>query len=328
MSARWALIALTLLLAACARAPKKSPAPPAVAASNASPIATPLGEAGGDDPCAVIYEHNEADYTPGGLYRPGQRDSGPARAPDLGRIPEPVPRAEPRARYGNRSPYTVLGKSYRVMEDSRGHVERGIASWYGQKFHGRPTSSLEPYDMCRFTAAHKTLPLPSYVRVTNLENGRSVIVRVNDRGPFHDGRIIDLSYVAALKLGVHAKGTAPVEVRAIDPEDPLAGAPPVETRPARAQQRALRERATRSATAAIAPRWLQVGSFGERDNARRLVARLESAGIGPVEMRAADVDGRRVWRVRIGPLHDATQAEALSIQLRGMGMGSPRLLSE
>ncbi|MBB5014641.1 septal ring lytic transglycosylase RlpA family protein [Rehaibacterium terrae] len=324
MSARLALIALSLLLAACARAPKKPSAPPVASA----PLATPLGEASGDDPCAVIYEHSEADYTPGGLYRPGQRDSGPARPPDLSRIPEPVPRAEPRARYGNRSPYTVLGKTYHVMEDARGYVERGIASWYGQKFHGRPTSSLEPYDMCQFTAAHKTLPLPSYVRVTNLENGRSIIVRVNDRGPFHEGRIIDLSYVAALKLGVHAKGTAPVEVRAIDPDDVAASAASVKARPARSStRRVVRERATRGSETVAASRWLQVGSFGERDNAQRLAARLESAGIGPVELRPAEVDGRRVWRVRVGPV-SAAEAEALGARLRDLGMGSPRLLSE
>lgn len=323
MSARLVLIALSLLLAACARTPKKPSSPPLASA----PIATAPGEADGDDPCAVIYEHSDADYTPGGLYRPGQRDSGPARPPDLSRIPEPVPRAEPRARYGNRSPYTVLGKTYHVLEDARGYVERGIASWYGQKFHGRPTSSLEPYDMCQFTAAHKTLPLPSYVRVTNLENGRSIIVRVNDRGPFHEGRIIDLSYVAALKLGVHARGTAPVEVRAIDPDDMAADATPAKARPARGARRALRERVVRGTDTATASRWLQVGSFGERDNARRLAARLESAGIGPVELRPAEVDGRRVWRVRVGPV-SATEAESLAARLRDLGMGSPRLLEQ
>jgi len=127
-------------------------------------------------------------------------------------------RDEPRALYGNRD-YTVLGKKYHVLEDPAGYVETGTASFYGQKFHGRRTSSLEVYDMYAFSAAHKTLPLPSFARVTNLANGKSVIVRVNDRGPFHDGRIIDLSYAAAVKLGVNRAGTAQVEVRALTTHD-------------------------------------------------------------------------------------------------------------
>ena len=145
------------------------------------------------------------------------RTSATARPPeiaDVDLIPEPEVRAEPRSRYGNRD-YTVLGKPYHVLEDPTGFVETALASFYGTKFHGRRTSSLEVYDMYAFSAAHKTLPLPAYARVTNLANGKSVIVRVNDRGPFHDGRVIDLSYAAAVKLGVHRAGTARVEVRAL-----------------------------------------------------------------------------------------------------------------
>lgn len=313
MRLRTALAALAaILLAACAPSPTRTPPADDV---PASPIATPIGESAGDDPCAVIYQHDEADYTPGGLYRAGQRDSGPANAPDLSRIPEPTPRPEPRSRYGNRSPYTVLGKRYRVMEDPSGYVERGIASWYGQKFHGRPTSSLEPYDMCAYTAAHKTLPLPSYVRVTNLENGRSVVVRVNDRGPFHDGRIIDLSYVAALKLGVHAKGTAPVEVRALDVAGPATARPAADPHPRREARPGKSPRA-----------WLQVGSFADHGNARRLADQLREAGVAPVELHPADVNGRTVWRVRVGPLR-AGEAERVGAQVRGLGM-DPHLLSE
>ena len=126
-------------------------------------------------------------------------------------------RAEPRSRYGNRSPYVVLGKSYTVRDTPEGYVEQGLASFYGNKFHGRKTSNLEVYDMYAFTAAHKSLPLPSFARVTNLSNGKSVVVRVNDRGPFHAGRVIDLSYAAAVKLGVHRTGTARVEVRGLSP---------------------------------------------------------------------------------------------------------------
>jgi rare lipoprotein A len=131
-----------------------------------------------------------------------------------------VPRAEPKSKYGNPDSYVVFGKRYYTKDSAAGHVERGVASWYGPKFHGRRTSSGEPYNMYAMTAAHKTLPLPTYARVTNLGNGRSAVVKINDRGPFHGDRVIDLSYAAANKLGVVAEGTARVEVRAIDPRRP------------------------------------------------------------------------------------------------------------
>ena len=151
-----------------------------------------------------------------------EHDGGPAQpAVDVATLVEPTPKAEPRARYGNNPNYSVLGKDYRVVTDSRGYVERGIASWYGNKFHGYMTSTFEPYDMYAFSAAHKTLPLPSFARVTNLENGKSVVVRVNDRGPFHDNRIVDLSYAAAVKIGVWPKGTGLVEVRALEPGEAI-----------------------------------------------------------------------------------------------------------
>jgi rare lipoprotein A len=139
--------------------------------------------------------------------------------PDVERIPEPAVEDLPRSRYGNRSPYSVLGKSYTVLASAEGYDATGLASYYGNKFHGRRTSNLEVYDMYAFTAAHKTLPLPSFARVTNLANGRSVIVRVNDRGPFHDGRLIDLSFAAAVKLGVYPHGTAQVQVHGLTPAD-------------------------------------------------------------------------------------------------------------
>jgi len=147
-------------------------------------------------------------------------DSVPNDNLDVSKLKEPTPRNEPRSPYGNKSPYSVLGKSYTVLPNASGYDERGIASFYGSKFHGYKTSNFEDYDMYQFTAAHKTLPLPSYARVTNLENGKSVVVRVNDRGPFHENRIIDLSYAAAVKIGVWPKGTGLVEVRAIDPDHP------------------------------------------------------------------------------------------------------------
>jgi rare lipoprotein A len=201
------LLAVLLLAIGCAQRPSK-PEPPERSATRAE-RSTPARPARPEVP---------AD-SGGGLYAPHIKDGGPAVAPDISGIPEPLPVAEPLARYGNRSPYTVLGRSYHVMGDSAGYSERGVASWYGNKFHGRPTSSFEPYDMYKFTAAHRTLPLPSYVQVTNLDNGRSVVVRVNDRGPFHGDRLIDLSYVAAVKLDMIQRGTARVEVRILTPAD-------------------------------------------------------------------------------------------------------------
>lgn len=131
--------------------------------------------------------------------------------------PDAVPVAEPRSRYGNPDSYEVRGVTYHVLDSSEGYEAEGMASWYGEAFQGRRTSSGEPYDMYAMTAAHRTLPIPTYVEVTNLENGRTAVVRINDRGPFHDGRIIDLSYAAARKLGVVGPGTARVRVRALEP---------------------------------------------------------------------------------------------------------------
>ena len=151
----------------------------------------------------------------GGSY--GYGDGPPPRDVDVSNLPDAVPKVELIRKAGNKSPYTVFGKTYQVLPSNQGYRERGVASWYGNKFHGRKTSNGETYDMYAMTAAHKSLSIPSYVKVTNLDNGRTVIVRVNDRGPFHGGRIIDLSYAAAKKLDYSAKGVANVEVVAIDP---------------------------------------------------------------------------------------------------------------
>lgn len=217
-----------------------------------------------------------------------ERDSAPSVTRDVSRIPDAVPRAEPRSRYGNQSPYTVLGRTYAVRASARGYRERGLASWYGTKFHGHLTSNRERYDMYAMTAAHKTLPLPSFVRVTNLENGRQVVVRVNDRGPFHEGRIIDLSYAAAIKLGIHATGTARVEVVAVEPGAPRTGAPAV-------------------ALAPTSPVFLQAGAYAQRRNARAAAARLRAASLRPVRISAVRQGGRDLYRVRIGPLRTTDQ---------------------
>ena len=155
-----------------------------------------------------------------GCSTTGDRDAEPGNSPDLANIADAVPKVEPKSKYGNPKSYVVFGKRYYTKASNKGHVERGLASWYGKKFHGRKTSSGERYDMHAMTAAHKTLPLPTYARVTNVKNGRSAVVKINDRGPFHGNRVIDLSYSAARKLGVVAAGTAMVEIRTIDPSRP------------------------------------------------------------------------------------------------------------
>lgn len=214
-SACWAVAAVAVLLAGCAGSPKRGDAPAADPAAGGAP----RGDGPKVSPYAPAQEDpsTRGDYVAGGLYKPGVADTTPDYVPDVDAIPEPEVVDLPRSRYGNGPTYTVLGKRYRVLDDTRGFVETGTASYYGQKFHGRRTSNQEVYDMYAFTAAHKSLPLPSFARVTNLDTGQSVVVRVNDRGPFHDGRVVDLSYAAAVKIGVHPRGTARVEVRALGP---------------------------------------------------------------------------------------------------------------
>ena len=211
--AYWAIAAAVLLVAGCAGSPKRD-APPGDQAT------APRGAEGPKvSPYAPAQEDpsTRGDYVAGGLYKPGVADTTPDYVPDVDAIPEPEVVDLPRSRHGNRPSYKVLGKTYRVLDDAEGFVETGLASYYGQKFHGRLTSNQEVYDMYAFTAAHKSLPLPSFARVTNLDTGQSVVVRVNDRGPFHEGRVVDLSYAAAVKIRVHPRGTARVEVRALSP---------------------------------------------------------------------------------------------------------------
>ena len=232
MNIKWLVPALIVLgLAACSSAPKKAGGGSAAAGAHAGTVVHGRGDARAGCPEGSPYAKAQEDlstrgnYTAGGLYKPGVRDSTPSYIPNVDCIPEPVVTSEPRSAVGNRSPYVVLGKQYQVMDDVSRYVEQGTASYYGQKFHGRLTSNREVYDMYAFTAAHKTLPLPSFARVTNLDNGESVVVRVNDRGPFHDGRVIDLSYAAAVRLGITQRGTGRVEVRGLTPgsDNVLAG---------------------------------------------------------------------------------------------------------
>jgi rare lipoprotein A len=238
-------------------------------------------------------------------------DSVPAAELDISKLVEPIPKAEPRSLYGNKSPYSVRGRSYRVLPSARGYDQRGIASFYGNKFHGYKTSSLETYDMYAFSAASTTLPLPSYARVTNLQSGKSVIVRVNDRGPFHEGRVIDLSFAAAVKIGIWPKGTGLVEVVGIDPSDPapeLASAPVVPV-----SQPGI---------------FLQIGAFSDAGNAQRLAQRLREANLGAVQLSEVLVNGQNIHRVRIGPLSDVNRADQISDQVERMGLPKPQVAVE
>jgi rare lipoprotein A (peptidoglycan hydrolase) len=362
-------IALAAGLAGCASAPRVSAPPP--------PLANP------------------------------QRSAAPPPPTHLLEVPDAIPRLEPRSIYGNPPSYEVFGKRYYVMGSSVGYVERGVASWYGPGFHKELTSVREPYDMYGMTAAHKTLPLPAYVRVTNLQNGRSCVVRVNDRGPFVGNRIIDLSYTAAAKLDMLRDGTAMVEVRALQPLDPaldtrltvasigalpLASPPstpapasspsvsppvplpsppavspslPLTTQPAApspavpltTQPVAAPAAASPStpavaapaagpltaqpmATAAAAPPaikpapvtsapvrtlFVQAGAFAAPENAQRLADKLRSEGYTQVFVRDDVIAGRKLYRVRIGPIPDVPQFDRIVAALEQEGVRDAHL---
>jgi rare lipoprotein A len=227
---------------------------------------------------------------PGGYYK----DDGPGDnpPPDLDRIADAEPRIEPLHRFAN-NPYAVFGVSYTPMKAHAPFRQRGLASWYGRMFHGQKTSSGEPYDMYGMTAAHPTLPIPSYVRVTHARNGRSVVVRVNDRGPFHPGRVIDLSYAAAHRLGYVREGSAPVEVELITPQEITARRAPV--------------------PADEPPVYVQAGAFSARVNAEGLRSRILD------EVKDAFVEvlpGEGTFRVHVGPYRSRGEAAGIAQRLR------------
>lgn len=455
-----ALALPTLLLSlvacsACSGAPTK-PASTSAMRIEAPPTSATGAKISRRSPYAPAQEDvsKRGNYTRGGLYAPEIQDSAPDGLAEVDLIPEPEVSSEPRSLYGNRSPYVVLGKTYNVLNDASGYNEVGLASYYGNKFHGRRTSDLEVYDMYAFSAAHKTLPLPSFARVTNLANGKSVIVRVNDRGPFHEGRIIDLSYAAAVKLGVDRVGTARVEVRGLgagenarEPADtavargvlpPLPSGAHVATgrpaikiegaQPASAIDTLLSALPIASADAAghspqVAPtadlpstgatqtsassalphaggerfdmlqdgramsadefdHWMrsrqlrvatgkpgipdkniaaasaplvaqppakvplldrettaaadaagsdaltfQIASFAARTNAEHALAMLNGAGIDGARLLDADANGRKVWRLRVGPVAPAA-AQELVARIQGLGFGQPQRVRE
>jgi rare lipoprotein A len=232
----------------------------------------------------------------------------PGMPPDINAVADAVPRDEPRSKRGNPPFYTVFGRRYAVLDAAAGYIERGVASWYGPTFHGESTSMGEAYNMYAMSAAHKTLPLPAYARVTNLSNGRSVVVRINDRGPFARNRIIDLSYTAAAKLDMLREGTALVEVRVV-----TAGG---------------NDNFRRSDETPLRTLYVQAGAFAEEGNARRLVTRLQAGGISNAFVRMPP-DGRpKLFRVRAGPVASTAEFDRLARRLAKLGVAEVLLASD
>ena len=249
------------------------------------------------------------------------QDRAPTRIVDLSIIPEVIPQPINRTMAGNRSPYTVLGKSYQVLPTEEGYNESGVASWYGEKFHGHKTSNGEVFDMYQVSAAHKSLPIPSFLRVTNLDNNRSIVVRVNDRGPFHGDRLIDLSYAAALKLGYADRGTARVQLESI------------------VASGAFRDRGVSATTSAAgnenlrvsssSSKYLQVGAFSELSTAQEVSTKVEEITSLPVFIRTVNISkSRTLHRVRVGPISDSGQIQRVSESVVAANLGSPYTVTE
>lgn len=283
-------------------------------------------------------------------YNRPHRDGAPWWDVDVSQIPDAVP--TPHLGRFKASPYTVLGQTYYPISDSTQYQATGTASWYGTKFHGQATANGESYDLYGMTAAHKTLPLPSYVRVTSLDNGRSVVLRVNDRGPFYSDRIIDLSFAAAKKLGFAESGTARVKVEGIDPNQwwaqqgrpaPLAVAKPavaavspalsqsveVYTPPAQQHAGALLPVQIEAAPGAALPSaglFVQVGAFANPDAAELLKARLSAAYSAPVFVSPVARGEQVLHRVRLGPIRSEDEALRLQGNLRQANLGQPTLV--
>ena len=291
---------------------------------------------------------------PSGASFFSKQDSAPAHPVDVSNVTNAIPRVEPHSRYGNPESYVVFGQRYYVKKSSLNHVERGVASWYGTKFHGKRTSSGEPYDMLAMTAAHKSLPLPTYAEVTNLENGRKIIVKINDRGPFKKNRIIDLSYAAAIKLDITKAGTGLVEVRAIDPTQPQQQTPPATqttqtsapplllstpiplAEPAQPQTVTYSHSSTpqtdklkRIAPGQVVGIFLQVGAFGDRLNAENLKIRIrdiETLPLSKINVTQGTKANSVIFRVRIGPIDNASEADQVIKRLAQLGIENPHVI--
>ena len=248
------------------------------------------------------------------------QDRAPTRIVDLASIPEVIPEPLNRTGAGNRSPYTVLGKSYEVMPTEEGYNERGVASWYGEKFHGHKTSNGEVFDMFLASAAHKSLPIPSFLRVTNLDNNRSIVVRVNDRGPFHGDRVIDLSYAAAVKLGYADRGTARVQLESIVATGTSGD------RAVRASNSVWNETLRVSSTGS---KYVQVGAFSDLSAAQEVTSRVEEITSLPVFIRTVNTSNNKILhRVRVGPISDPGQIQRVRESVVAANLGSPYTVTE
>ncbi|HZW23720.1 septal ring lytic transglycosylase RlpA family protein [Noviherbaspirillum sp.] len=322
--------AVPLILAGCSSVPLPSP-------STDSPARTTQAK-----PSSSLPALPPAGSGRGGYYK----DDGPGDAPPEGLmdVPDAEPRIEPYSTRANR-PYTVFGKSYTPVTDEKPFKQRGIGSWYGRKFHGQKTSSGEPYDMYKMTAAHPTLPIPSYARVTNLSNGKQVVVRINDRGPFHSGRIIDLSYTAALKLGYLGRGSSELEVERILHDDigrmakgpaeqaatPEVVAMPVNLGGPEAPRVLETQAASAPAVVASPPAvsgqgyYLQIGAYSQAANAEAARQRLEKIpglSLRPMEV----VEYGMYFRVYSGPFATRAEADAAARQLQEGGLGKAMIV--
>lgn len=262
-----------------------------------------------------------------------QRDGPPAQPPaDLMSRPDPEPRVEPLRVGGPNKPYQVLGQSYTPLAADVPVAESGLASWYGRKFHGRPTASGELYDMYASTAAHRTMPIPSYALVRNPANGREVVVRINDRGPFHGDRVIDLSYTAALKLGV-LRGVAPVEVRRLTHDDIRSGRWRAETAVVAAETPTavaavddeVAPPAPATPTSAASGYWVQLGAFRQRQGAHDLRQQL-ARELAWLEPWLAIVDDRALFRLQAGPFATRSEAQGTAERIRGTASLQPVVL--
>jgi len=257
--------------------------------------------------CLIIYLHACSSSI--------EIDRGPSSGSvDVSSIPNAIPKDEPKSKFGNPNSYVVSGDRYYVLENNNGFVQRGIASWYGKKFHGRRTSSGETYDMYAMTAAHKTLPLPTYLEVTNMKNGEKIIVKANDRGPFHKNRILDLSYAAATKLDIVKDGTGLVEIKAINPRSYYArrnSAAPVHTVLAENNSFGF---------------YIQAGSFANRINANKLRDRLGILGESLLSISEASINGSNLYRVRIGPILNIDVADNIVAKLNQLGINDHHIV--
>ena len=289
--------AVVLLLAACAGSPSAPTESPTMSASDA-------------------YQASRYNI---------QQDRGPSEGLDPAHVREVIPGPVRRTSAGNRSPYTVNGRTYQVMRSEEGYRERGFASWYGEKFHGHKTSNGEIYDMFQLSAAHKSMPIPGFLRVTNLENNRSIIVRVNDRGPFHSDRVLDLSFAAAYMLDFHNKGTAMVEIEAIVP--PAAPTLAEQAPPARSAlvHRTPAQSGPESVTVVGSDgQFLQIGAFSDLRAAEQLSQKLRALTTRPVFIRSVENEERQsLHRVRVGPIPDAAEVARLTNSVVAADLGRP-----